>query len=260
MRYVAFPERPLPWEPRAWFLRPRWARSSDAPWTWATTVAAVSLKVHLRNMTIRILLSFMVAMAALTEAVVSQSPAPATAGILSPGDSVRISVWRSPEMSGDFVVGADGSITHPLYRTVKVAGLPMATVEANLGRFLASFQTSPQFVVEPLIRVAVSGEVTRPTVFALRPQTTVSEAVARAGGLNQFGKTRARLVRTETGGAQREIYFDLRDPNDAIGSGPVHSGDLIVIDRKHNLFREVVLPVVGLIGSVASIVLLIQRN
>jgi polysaccharide biosynthesis/export protein len=182
-------------------------------------------------------------------------------GVLSPGDSVRISVWRSPEMSGDFVVGADGSITHPLYRTVKVAGVPMSTVEANLGRFLAGFQSSPQFVVEPLIRVAVSGEVTRPTVFALRPQTSIAEAVARAGGLNQFGKrNKVRLVRTDAAGTQREIFFDLTDPGDPIGSGPIHSGDLVVVDRKRSIFREVVLPFVGLVGSVASIVLLIDRN
>lgn len=164
-------------------------------------------------------------------------------------------------MSGDFVVGADGSITHPLYRTVKVAGLPMATVEANLGRFLAGFQSSPQFVVEPLISVAVSGEVTRPTVFALRPQTSVAEAVARAGGLNQFGKrNRVRLVRTDAAGAQREIYFDLRDPSDPIGSGPVNSGDLIVVDRKRSFLRDVLLPVIGLVGSVASVALLIRRT
>ena len=202
----------------------------------------------------------MVTMAALSESAAGQAGS-AAAGVLSPGDSVRISVWRSPEMSGDFVVGPDGSITHPLYRTVKVAGLPIATVEANLGRFLAGFQSSPQFVVEPLIRVAVTGEVTRPTVFALRPQTTVSEAVARAGGLNQFGRsTNVRLRRTDASGTPREYYFNLNNPTDPVGSNPVHSGDLIVVDRKHNLFREVVLPVVGLIGSLASIVLLVQRN
>ena len=32
--------------------------------------------------------------------------------VLSPGDSVRIVVWRKPEMSGDFIVGPDGTITH----------------------------------------------------------------------------------------------------------------------------------------------------
>jgi polysaccharide biosynthesis/export protein len=211
-------------------------------------------------MRIPIQLSVLVALS-LHGTLAAQSPPAGAAGVLSPGDSVRISVWRSPEMSGDFVVGADGSITHPLYRTVKVAGLPMSTVEANLGRFLAGFQSSPQFVVEPLIRVAVSGEVTRPTVFALRPQTTVAEAVARAGGLNQFGRrSRIRLVRTDAGGTQREIHFNLNDPTDPIGSGPVHSGDLVVVDRKRSIFREVVFPFVGLVGSVASIVLLIDRN
>ncbi len=219
-----------------------------------------SLKINLRIMRKRLLLSFMVTVAALSETAAGQAGT-AASGVLSPGDSVRISVWRSPELSGDFVVGSDGSITHPLYRTVKVAGLPTATVEANLGRFLAGFQTSPQFVVEPLIRVAVTGEVTRPTVFALRPQTTVSEAVARAGGLNQFGRpTNVRLRRTDASGKPREYYFDLNDPTDPVGSNPVHSGDLIVVERKRNLFRELVIPAVGLVGSVASIVLLIDRN
>jgi polysaccharide biosynthesis/export protein len=210
-----------------------------------------------------ILLSALVALSLHGTLAAQSTPAAGSAapGVLSPGDSVRISVWRSPEMSGDFVVGADGSITHPLYRTVKVAGLPMSTVEANLGRFLAGFQSSPQFVVEPLIRVAVSGEVTRPSVFALRPQTSIAEAVARAGGLNQFGRrSKVRLVRTDAAGSQREMYFDLDDPSDPIGSGPVRSGDLVVVERKRSIFREVVFPFVGLVGSVASIVLLIDRN
>jgi hypothetical protein len=69
-----------------------------------------------------------------------------------------------------------------------------------------------------------------------------------------------RLVRTDASGTQREIFFDLTEPSDPIGSGPVRSGDLVVVDRKRSIFREVVLPFVGLVGSVASIVLLIDRN
>jgi polysaccharide export outer membrane protein len=181
--------------------------------------------------------------------------------VLSPGDSVRIVVWRSPELSGDFVVGPDGTITHPLYRTVKVAGLPMSTVEANLGRFLSTYQSNPQFVIEPLVRVAVSGEVPRPGLFALRPETTVAEAVASAGGLTQFGRrNRVRLVRTQVNGAERELSVDLTNPTDPIGSGPVHSGDLILVDRKKNIFRDIVLPVIGLAGSVASLYLFIDRT
>jgi polysaccharide export outer membrane protein len=174
---------------------------------------------------------------------------------------VRIVVWRSPELSGDFVVGPDGTITHPLYRTVKVAGLPMSTIEANLGRFLSTYQSNPQFVIEPLVRVAVSGEVPRPGVLALRPETSVAEAVAHAGGLTQYGRrSRVRLVRTQPNGSERELSVDLSNPADPVGSGPVHSGDLILVDRKKNVFRDIVLPVIGLAGSVASLYLFIDRT
>src|SRR3954447_12607951 len=95
-------------------------------------------------------------------AVAQGSPAQPEQTVLTPGDSVRIEVWRKPEFSGDFVVAPDGTITHPLFRSVRVAGLPFATAEANLRTFLGQYEENPQFVMEPLIRVAVSGEVPRP--------------------------------------------------------------------------------------------------
>jgi protein involved in polysaccharide export with SLBB domain len=229
------------------------------PVLWPTALENDGPYFRLRIMKNLTLLTFLVAILGLPGALASQTTPPAS--VLAPGDSVRITVWRSPELSGDFVVGPDGSITHPLYRTVKVAGLPIANIEANLSRFLATYQSNPQFVVEPLVRVAVSGEVPRPAVFALRPETTVAEAVARAGGLTPFGKRdRVRLVRTQANGAEREVYVNLTNPADPFGSGPVHSGDLILVDRKKNMFRDVVLPVVGLAGSLASLWLFVDRT
>src|SRR6266550_4201977 len=96
--------------------------------------------------------------------------------VLSPGDSVRITVWRKPEFSGDFVIAPDGSVTHPLFRAVRVAGVPLATAEANLRRYLTQYDQNPQFVMEPLLRVSVSGEVTRPLVFAVQPGTSIADA------------------------------------------------------------------------------------
>ena len=73
--------------------------------------------------------------------------------MLAPGDSVRIVVWRRPEYSGDFVVAQKNTVTHPLYRSVQVGGVPFATAEANLRRFLSRFEENPEFVMEPLVRV-----------------------------------------------------------------------------------------------------------
>jgi hypothetical protein len=40
---------------------------------------------------------------------------------------------------------------------------------------------------------------------------------------------------------------------------PVRSGDQIVIDRKKNFMKDVLLPTLGVIGSIASVGLLIDR-
>ena len=179
--------------------------------------------------------------------------------MLEPGDSIRIQVWRKPEFSGDFQVGPDGTITHPLYRAVRVAGVPLAAAEANIRRFLSDYDQNPQFVMEPLINVSISGEVPRPSVFAVQPKTTLAEAVARAGGTTQFGRRdRVRIFRSE-GSARRELFFDLKDPTDAVAQSPVQSGDQIVVDRNKAFVKDVLLPVFGIIGSLSSIALLIRR-
>jgi polysaccharide biosynthesis/export protein len=180
--------------------------------------------------------------------------------VLTPGDSVRIAVWRKPEFSGDFVIGADGSITHPLFRSVRVGGVPYATAEANLRKFLAQFEANPEFVMEPLVRVAVSGEVTRPQVFAVRPETSIGEAVARAGGSTREGApNRVRVLRLG-GGQQQEFVIDLSNPGAGSGTIPVRSGDQIVVDKRRSFFRDILVPTLSIIGSVASIALLIDRQ
>jgi polysaccharide export outer membrane protein len=188
------------------------------------------------------------------------APARADETALSPGDSVRIVVWRKPEFSGDFVIAPDGSVTHPLFRDVKIAGIPLATAEANLRRYLSQYDQNPQFVMEPLLRVSVSGEVTRPLVFAVQPGTSIADAVARAGGTTQTGnRGHIRVIRNEPSGNQRVFFVTLNDPADRLSQSPIHSGDQIVVDRKKSAFKDIILPALGVIGSVASLGLLIDR-
>jgi polysaccharide export outer membrane protein len=191
--------------------------------------------------------------------VAAQEARQAGQAVLTPGDSVRIVVWRKPEFSGDFVIAADGSVTHPLFRSVKVGGVPYQTAEANLRKFLGQFEANPEFVMEPLVRVAVSGEVTRPQVFAVRPETSIGEAVARAGGTTDEGAAnRVRVLRLE-GGRQQELVVDLTDPAAGSGTIPVRSGDQIVVDQRRSFFNDILVPALTIIGSVASIALLIDR-
>jgi polysaccharide biosynthesis/export protein len=208
-------------------------------------------------------LTLAVTLPAMTGWLLAQSPAPAPATeqiSLAPGDSIRVVVWRKPEMSGDFIVGPDGTITHPLYQAVRVGGVPFTTAQINLRNFLARFEQDPQFVAEPLVRIAVSGEVGRPQVYAVRPETSIAEAVAQAGGPRETAnRDRVRVLRREAGGRQRELTVSLLDPEGSSASLRVHSGDQIVVDRRRSFFREIFLPVLGVIGSAASIYLVIDR-
>jgi hypothetical protein len=67
------------------------------------------------------------------------------------------------------------------------------------------------------------------------------------------------VLRLDPGGRQQELLVNLSDPSSGSGTLPVRSGDQIVIDEKRSFVREVLIPALGIVGSVASIGLLIDR-
>jgi polysaccharide export outer membrane protein len=200
-----------------------------------------------------------ICLAAMPWSLSAQSSPPATnsAGVaLNPGDVVRITVWRKPELSGEFVVAGDGTLSHPLYREVHVTGIPIESVEARLREYLSKLEANPQFVVEPLLRVAVSGEVRTPNLYNLRPETSLAQAVAMAGGPTERGRRdRVLLVREN-----QQRIIDLRRA-DATGAGmPVRSGDQILVEQQRAVFRDFIGPVVNILGATAAVVSVILYN
>jgi len=131
--------------------------------------------------------------------------APAT---LHPGDSVKVAVWRNPELSGGFLVTGDGTIQHPLYQAVHVAQIPLDSVTARIGAFLTQFTTSPQFVVQPEFHIVVRGEVRNPALYTVPLEMTLGGAIAVAGGPTPEALLRkVTLVRD-----QHAYHLDLSDP------------------------------------------------
>ena len=176
--------------------------------------------------------------------------------VLQPGDMVKVTVWRNAEMSGDFVVGVNGALRHPLYQEVPVAGVPLGEVEARLTKFLTKFEQNPQLVVEPLFRVTVGGEVRTPNLFSLPRSTTIAQAIALAGGVTTDGRLdHVKLYRNA-----REIDVDLTEATGRWSSEPIQSGDQLIVTKKSNFFRNFFLPLVGIAGSVASIINVATRN
>src|SRR5262249_26489225 len=150
--------------------------------------------------------------------------------VLSPGDAIRIEVFRNKELSGEFPIAADGSIVHPLYHELKVGGLPLSTVEDMLRQFIARFEETPAFVMTPLLRIIVAGEVRSPNIYTVPPGTSVAQAVAMAGGPTDRGKLdQVRVLRR-----RGSLTLDLTRPDASASLGPVHSRDEIPLGPHRN--------------------------
>jgi protein involved in polysaccharide export with SLBB domain len=46
--------------------------------------------------------------------------------VLQPGDMIRVAIWREEDLSGEFPVDVDGTVTFPLLGERSVAGMPFA--------------------------------------------------------------------------------------------------------------------------------------
>jgi protein involved in polysaccharide export with SLBB domain len=180
-------------------------------------------------------------------------PVDSAMALLSPGDLIRIVVWRKPEFSGDFVVGADGTIIHPLYREVAVAGVPLGLVEERVRIFLTRYETNPAFVISPLLRVFVGGEVRQPSIYSLPPGTTIAQAVALAGGPTERGRLDEVLIVRR----QDRQVVDLTRPDSRVVSMETRSGDQVFVGRRLSFFNDVLAPASSVFGAVATVVSII---
>ncbi len=179
----------------------------------------------------------------------AQNPDPSTQG-LAPGDQLRITVWRKPEMSCDCTVAGNGTIIHPLYRDVQVIGVPLTTVEDRLRTFLARYEQNPQFVIQPLVKIVVGGEVRTPNIYSVPPETTIAQAIAIAGGQTDRGTLReVRIIRD-----RNEIKMDVSRPDSDAGVLQIRSGDQILVGRRGRSALEYLGPVTSSIAAVAAII------
>lgn len=175
---------------------------------------------------------------------------------LSPGDPVRVKVWREAELSGDFVVTPEGTLDHPRFDTVHVAGVPLQVARARLRAFLSQEYSDPLIILEPMLRVAVQGEVRQPSLYPMNRSTTVGQAIAIAGGPTDRGKlNEVRLVR-----GTEQLRLDLTKPSASDASMLVRSGDQLYVGRRGaSFFRDVLTPFASLTAAFVGVIVAIRQ-
>ena len=168
---------------------------------------------------------------------------------LKPGDVLRIQVWHRAEFSGEFIVGPNGKLLHPLYQDVDVVNLPPSQVNANVAAFLGKYETNPQFIVQPLYRVLVGGEVRQGGLVNVPQTTTLPQAIAFAGGpAQEADMSDVKLLRGRT-----ITVYDLTSLGLVLDTLHVRSGDQIVVGKKFNFLRDYAGPIAALVTMFISI-------
>jgi polysaccharide export outer membrane protein len=160
--------------------------------------------------------------------------------LLNPGDQLEVSVWNEDTLQRTITVLPDGMISFPLVGHLQAAGKSAAEVEAVIGEKLDAFIADPEVNVTVTSTkgnvVFVVGKVLKPGPVAMIQSTTVMQALAMAGGLNEFAAGNSiKIIRRsdQATDAQETLlrvrYSDLEKGSDLSSNHLLNSGDVIVV-------------------------------
>jgi polysaccharide export outer membrane protein len=154
--------------------------------------------------------------------------------VLTTSDVVTIKVVNQPDMDTTTRVETDGTISFPYVGRIKASGLS----EDQLAHEIESRLAARQIVTEPHVLVeitsfgtqaSVQGQVGTPGVYTLDRPTTLTQLLARAGGVKDVG---GPIVVRRAGGAVVK-RFESKDVVNGHGPGAqllVQNNDEIYVD------------------------------
>ncbi|UCF69403.1 MAG: polysaccharide biosynthesis/export family protein [Acidobacteriota bacterium] len=144
---------------------------------------------------------------------VTQPTAPRASYVIGVDDVLSIHVWGEPELNVTVKVRPDGFITLPLIQDVPAHGRTTVALREDIVERLRRYIREPNVsvTVEEInnYKVYVLGEVRSQGVLTFTKPTRLLQALAAAGGLSEFSKKEATLVRSYGAGEQR-MQLDLK--------------------------------------------------
>jgi polysaccharide export outer membrane protein len=132
--------------------------------------------------------------------------------------SLTVNLWEA--------LSSEDAYANPILRAGDSVHIPRLTADATIDRRLLSQSSlAPQSV-----RVRVVGEVNRPGEITVSPNSSISSAVAIAGGPTEDARlSRVAFVRMNESGQIERQTIDLRD---MIDNYQVQEGDVVIVPRQ----------------------------
>ena len=171
-------------------------------------------------------------------------------------DLLQISVFGVQELSHQARVNSNGMINVPLIGSVMAGGKTVPELEKELAELYADgYLQNPQvtiFIEEYTSqRVTMEGAFEKPGIYPLTGRTSLLQAVAMAGGTDEFVDLDGVLVFRTIDGERMAAAYDLTMVRRGELADPqIYGDDIVVIERSgsKSAFREFLrsVPALGL--------------
>ena len=129
--------------------------------------------------------------------------------IIGPGDVLAIDVWKQPDVSKVLPVRPDGRISLPLIGDFQASGMTPISLQVAIATKLKEYISNPEVnvVVQEIKSRSfnVVGKVMKPGEFDLNKPTSVLDAIALAGGFQDFAKSNKIYVLRRTASGSRQM-------------------------------------------------------
>ena len=136
--------------------------------------------------------------------------------VIGNDDVLSINVWKEPEFTQSIPVRSDGKISLPLIGEIQAAGKTPLQLEQDLTTRLKTYITDPEVTVMVSKinsqKFNILGRVVKPGSYPMSSTTTVLDALAAAGGFQDFAKQKdVYILREKPGGGEVRLPFNYKD-------------------------------------------------
>lgn len=155
---------------------------------------------------------------------------------IAPMDTLAVTVFRLPDLSGDYTVDLTGQISLPLIGEVAAADRTPAELDRilteRLGeKYLQNPDVSVGIKSSAGRLVTVDGAVAKAGSYPVLGPLTLIQAVALAGGAEEQANLRRVAVFRQIGGARQAAAFDLVGIRRGEAPDPkIYPGDVVIVD------------------------------
>ena len=175
---------------------------------------------------------------------------------IAPLDKLSINVFQVKELSGEYQVDLSGNIAMPLIGNVPAVDRTTQQLQDELRVAL-----SEKYLRDPDITVGIleatgstltlEGSINKPGLYPAFGKLTLVQAVAMAGGLDEYANAKTVVVFRQVDGKRMAAAFDLTTIRTGDDPDPeVYRGDIIVVDGSNTkrAWRNVLqsVPLLGL--------------